>query len=197
MSTQRFYAALAELGDVVARCGSEMRALLHRLEEPGDHVRMIDDLCDTCQPRGITLPGAGELVGPFDRSDVADLGQRLDAIIQRLQDAAQFATATGLRRSLTDIGVIGDHVSESTAELGALVGHLLTATADDEAFDRILHLERSTRKTYNAALSTLFEADGDELQVIKEKEVLDRVNATVRDVAGAAAVVHRLLATRT
>ena len=197
MPTHRFYAALAELGHVVAQSGGEMRGLLRSLEEPGDHVRTIDELCDTCQPRGIALPGAGALVGPFDRSDVADLGQRLDGIVQRLQDVAQFATVTGLRRSLTDVGTIGDYVAESTAELGALAAGLLTATADDEAFERIHQIERSMRRAYNVALSTLFQADGEELQVIKEKEVLDRVNAVVRDVAGAAAVVHRLLATRT
>ena len=198
MPTQRFYASLAVFADEVARCGFEMAQLLRHLDDRLPHLRAIDDLADRDELR-LIVPAVGhdELLGPFHRADVLDLVRSLDAIIRTLQDAAQLAHVTGLDRSLTDVVRLGSLLADGTAELGGLIGRLLTATADEPGFDRIHALERDAREGYHDGLSILFSAAGDELQVIKEKEVLDRVVGALREVGTAAALTHRLLATRT
>ncbi|GAA0966974.1 DUF47 domain-containing protein [Actinocorallia libanotica] len=114
-------------------------------------------------------------ITPFDREDIYDLASRLDDVMDYMEEAAELVVLYKIQTLPPDV-VRQVEILERAAELTAEAMPRLKAMRElNEYWIEINRLENQGDRIYRKLLAHLFGGDYEPLEVMKLKEVIDRL----------------------
>ena len=114
-------------------------------------------------------------ITPFDREDIYDLASRLDDVMDYMEEAAELVVLYKIQTLPPDV-VRQVEILERAAELTAEAMPRLKAMRElNEYWIEINRLENQGDRIYRKLLAPLFGGDYEPLEVMKLKEVIDRL----------------------
>jgi len=162
----------AQLFDREIRTGdparfAELRREMKDLEHIGDDLthEIIDHLNHT-------------FVTPIDREDILSLAHAIDDVIDRLHSVCERLILYRISHVMPAVSEISSIIVEGTGELVHLVRSLRNMSHSKEIADRIrrVHaLENKADSIYHAGLAQIFENPTDAVELVKWKEMLEKV----------------------
>ncbi len=162
----------AQLFDREIRTGdparfAELRREIKDLEHIGDDLthEVIDHLNHT-------------FVTPIDREDILHLAHAIDDVIDRIHSVCERLILYRITHVMPAVSEISSIIVEGTSELVHLVRSLRNMSHTKEIADRIrrVHaLENKADSIYHAGLAQIFENPTDTVELVKWKEMLEKV----------------------
>ena len=114
-------------------------------------------------------------ITPFDREDIYDLASRLDDVMDYMEEAAELVVLYKIQTLPPDV-VRQVEILERAAELTAEAMPRLKAMRElNEYWIEINRLENQGDRVYRKLLAHLFGGEYEPLEVMKLKEVIDRL----------------------
>ena len=114
-------------------------------------------------------------ITPFDRDDIYRLASALDDVLDAMEEVSDFI-------ELADVGVLPEQVGEqlrlvqrSAHETATAMGRLRTLSDLEPYWIEVNRLENEADRVYRKLLSKLFSGMYEPLQLLKLREVADRL----------------------
>jgi len=162
----------AQLFDREIRSGdparfAELRRQMKDLEHHGDDLthEIIDRLNQT-------------FVTPIEREDILHLAHAIDDVIDRIHSVCERLILYRISHVLPAITEISSIIVEGSGEILHLMKSLRTMSNTKEMGDRIrrVHaLENKADSIYHAGLAQIFEDPKDPIELVKWKEMLEKI----------------------
>jgi uncharacterized protein len=177
----------------------ESSVLLHEMlikhDNLADYASKIDILENKCDE--LTHSIINELnetfITPIDREDIHALANSLDDIIDRIDS---IATRTSIYKINNPI-LFGEQLSDILLSQVKLLLEVTTNLKDFKTiFPKLIsirNLETQGDNVFRQAITTLFESEPDVLEVIKQKEILENIEAAIDGCQTATIVIEGIL----
>ena len=159
---------------------------IKRLEEIGDHI--IHEIMNNLHRTFVT---------PFDREDIANLGERLDDVVDMAEDVARTLVeykvkaprpyALDLAKIIDECGAVLEQAGEGLGARGPKLRDLLPLTVD------LNTLEHDADLLTSKAVGELFESETDPIEVIKWREIYGMLEAATDRAEDAANVIEGIV----
>ncbi|MBF4765376.1 DUF47 domain-containing protein [Nocardioides islandensis] len=117
-------------------------------------------------------------VTPFDREDIHDLAYRLDDVMDEMEKAADLINLYEVAEFPAEFAKQVDLI-QRCAELTAAAMPRLQTLDVDEYWLEIGRLEKAGDKSYRRMITKLFGGQYDAIEVLKLKDVVDTLEATI------------------
>jgi uncharacterized protein Yka (UPF0111/DUF47 family) len=117
-------------------------------------------------------------VTPIDREDIMQLAHALDDVVDAIHAVCERLILYRIQHVMPAVTEISSIIVEGSGELLHLIRSLRNMSNQKEIRDRIrrVHtLENKADSIYHAALAQLFEDPKDPIELIKWKELLNRI----------------------
>ena len=118
-------------------------------------------------------------VTPIDREDIFELATALDDILDGAYAAASFAEMTGLASSNDHLRALCHSLSTCAREIYDAVEHLNDRNGIGEHCAAVHRLESEADEQYKVAMRALFAGSPDPLQIIRLKELYERIEGAI------------------
>jgi uncharacterized protein len=118
-------------------------------------------------------------VTPLDREDIHLLASRLDDVIDLVDGVARRAQMFHLRNARPEATQLADVLRRAAGCIEDLVGNLKRPKLILERKGELKKLEEEGDAIYHAAIGSLFEGQPDPIEVIKWKELFDKLEDAV------------------
>lgn len=174
---EQFFAMFGELS---ARLTASAALIDQLFKNPGrlsEHVARIKEVeheADTITYEIITRLSK-TFVTPLDREDIHLLASRLDNVIDLLDGAARRAAMFKITEARPAAGSLTEILVEAAACIGVAVADIRKPRVVVEQNRRVKRLEERGDSVYQEAVGALFEGKPDPLEVMKWKEMLDKL----------------------
>lgn len=180
-----FYKMLELQADAAHRAAQEFHALSHDFEHLAEHIECIKKI--ELEADDVTHQLANKLdstfVTPLDKEDIHDLSSGLDDITDFIEAGTVRLLLYRLTQPRPDLQPLVGLLVQITAAVREVVGamrHMHGREALQGLFIRVHEIENEHDKAYRQALADLFNAPGaDPLNVVKWKEIYDRIETAV------------------
>ena len=159
---------------------------IKRLEEIGDHI--IHEIMNNLHRTFVT---------PFDREDIAQLGERFDDVVDMAEEVARTLVeykvlaprpyALELARIIDQCGAGIEQAGEGLAARGSGLRELLPLTVE------LNTLEHEADILASKAVGELFETEKDPIEVIKWREIYSMLEAATDRAEDAANVIEGIV----
>lgn len=190
-----FYDVLESQADIAARAAECLLAQLLDLNRAAEHAQTIKELehdGDALSRRLFNKTDA-TFVTPLDKEDLHALAGALDDVTDHIEAAAARVSLYEFRESRPDVEPLVRLLVEVTAATRDAVRTLRDLSKSEKfqpLFNRIHELEDNSDIHFRQALAKLFNApDADPINVMKWKEIYDRVEKAVDKCANVANVI--------
>lgn len=178
-------AIMADLQDLPARCSE-----IHKLET--DQIRLSREVF-----KELSLT----LIQPLDRQDVHELNRAFDEAMRAVKAVSTRVGLYGFAAPRAAAAEIATNLVEMTAEVGAMLEHLRSASAVSLPVDKIDAIREETRMVFLVGVGELYEGKLDTardlLEVIKWTQIYDRLeeafDRTVEEARAVAAIILKSL----
>jgi uncharacterized protein len=118
-------------------------------------------------------------VTPIDREDIDELATSLDDILDGAYAAASFVEMTGAPVSNEHVRALCHSLSTCVREIYDAVEHLNDRNGIGEHCQTVHRLETEADEQFKAAMRALFAGSPDPLQVIRLKEIYERIEGAI------------------
>jgi predicted phosphate transport protein (TIGR00153 family) len=132
-------------------------------------------------------------VTPYDREDIHALAEELDDVVDEMFSAASLLDLVHPETSLPEVAEIAEVLVAMTDELVALMTCLTTNTGARHRLERIEHLERQGDVIYRRSIGRLFNGEYDALEVMKWKDIVQSLEASLNAIEDVSDVVESIL----
>lgn len=183
---QHFYVLLEKQAAVAEKAATAFHTLVLDFDNLPEHAKIIaeieregDDLTHELQNKV-----ASTFITPLDKEDLRDLSQVLDDITDLIEAAAARAELYRLTNVRPDLSPLSGLLVQTTAVTKDAVAELKNGFTKSPTLkatlEEIHRLENESDRAFRSALATLFdEPNINPLQVIKWKEIYDRIESSV------------------
>lgn len=191
---EKFFELLAQLAGNLTSASALLAQLFAeptRLEELADEIKRVEHVAD-----GVTHEINERInktfVTPFDREDIHALAMRLDNVIDLVDGTARRAVLFHVGGMRQDARKMADVLNESSQVLEDLVMNLKRPRVVLSRVGQVKTLEEAADTIYHDAVEKLFSGQPDPLDVIKWKELYDRLEEAVDESARAATTLESI-----
>jgi predicted phosphate transport protein (TIGR00153 family) len=175
------------------------RALVEMLNAPssqfGEHSRRIKAIEHECDE--LTHSVAKKLnksfITPFDREDIYMLSGALDDIVDLIDDAARAMVMYDIRESSPHARRFADVLQRMAVQLHEVVSMLSKPNGISPRLVEIHRLENEGDDIYNAAIAELFKTGADALNVIKWKDIYEKLEAAIDRCENVANIIESVI----
>jgi predicted phosphate transport protein (TIGR00153 family) len=194
------YAMLAAQANVATRSAQAFLELVGDFANISSHTQKIADL----EHEGDNLTHdlqnriAATFITPLDKEDLRELSQALDDVTDYIEAAAARAELYRITETRADLGPLVEILGKVTKVTEEAVSELQNGFHKSKKLKDLLMeihtLENESDRMFRKALSNLFhEPDADALNVIKWKELFDRIETAVDKCEDIAAILGTIL----
>lgn len=188
---QDFFRPLAVMADHVAGTATALHNYLNDPVMPpsaATHERRLelDALSEELDRRLIE-----SFIAPIDPNDFTRLNASLHTLGDAIDDAVRLFAVLGLERRREETVLLASFLVSSTLQLQNAVEHLDDARVLAGANTRIMESMREVERIHGSATESLLEG-GDVVEILKWKDVLDRLESLVSGVGRAGKLLQRI-----
>ncbi len=189
-----FFPLFDAAAENVAECARRLRSVIGDLTD----LEAKRSLVAECEKRGDELTSTilrrlnSSFVTPFDREDIHALTEMLDDVVDDMQAACDLLVLHNVTAPLPDMGEMGDilvRAAEATVSLISKLPRLRGLEADLEAIDQ---LESAADSVYRRSVAHLFSGDYDAFDVLKWKDVVESIEASVNAIEHISDIVESI-----
>lgn len=165
---------LCESADLVAQIFAEP----HRLDELGAEIKRLEHEADGLTHE-INVAIDRSFVTPLDREDIHMLASRLDDVIDLLDGTVRRAQMFHVRGSRPEAARLADVLRRAAATIETAVANIKKPKVMLESTRRMKAMEEEGDAIYAEAMGALFAGTPDPLEVIKWKELFDKLEDAI------------------
>jgi uncharacterized protein len=114
-------------------------------------------------------------VTPFDREDIHQLASELDDVIDLIDGTARRATIFRIQKTRPAAGVLADVLARAATCVEEGVRDMKNAKHVYQISEKLKVLEEEGDAIYHEAMGALFAEGGDALEVVKWKDLYDKI----------------------
>ncbi|HMI56324.1 MAG TPA: DUF47 family protein [Gemmatimonadaceae bacterium] len=131
-------------------------------------------------------------VTPFDREDIHALASELDDVIDLIDGTARRATIFRIQRTRPAAVVLAEVLARAAASVEEGVRDMKNAKHVYAISEKLKILEEEGDAVYHAAMGVLFAEGGDALEVIKWKDLYDKLEDALDQCEDVGNVLHSI-----
>jgi predicted phosphate transport protein (TIGR00153 family) len=175
------------------------RALVEMLNAPssqfGEHSRRIKAIEHECDEltHSVATKLNKSFITPFDREDIYLLSGALDDIVDLIDDAARAMVMYDIRESSPHARRFADVLQRMAVQLHEVVSMLSKPNGISPRLVEIHRLENEGDDIYNAAIAELFKTGADALNVIKWKDIYEKLEAAIDRCENVANIIESVI----
>ncbi len=176
-----------------ARKLEEMVTVYDRLEERVAEIRVLEHRGDEIDTEvEVRLDRA--FITPFDREDIHDLVNRIDDVVDGIQEVAETFIIYGVTETTDDAKRLSAILSAQANQLNEAVGKLEGLKDLEGNLKEIHELENEADGLSRAAVARLFHNDPEPLNVIKWRDIYIALENTIDAAEDACEVIEKIVA---
>jgi predicted phosphate transport protein (TIGR00153 family) len=175
------------------------RALVEMLnEKEGDYsnhlkrIKAIEHECDDLT-HSISTRLNKSFITPFDREDIYLLSGALDDIVDLIDDAARAMVMYDVHESTPDARRFADVIQRMAVQLHEVVSMLAKPNGINPRLVELHRLENEGDEIYHKAIAELFHNATDPLNVIKWKDIYEKLEAAVDRCENVANIIESVI----
>ena len=130
---------------------------------------------------------------PIDREDIYALSSKIDDVMDLIESVARRMVLFKIKETSEPASQLTQILSRSTAEVMAAVSQLQNGMKVMEHCIEINRLENEADHIYHIALGKLFETETDPINLIKWKELLEKLETSVDKCEDVANVIESIV----
>ncbi|HKQ53366.1 MAG TPA: DUF47 family protein [Pyrinomonadaceae bacterium] len=175
------------------------KALVEMVEDKGetyaDHLKRIKAIERDCDDltHSISMKLNKSFITPFDREDIYLLSGALDDIVDLIDDAARAMVMYDVRESTPHARHFADIIQRMAVQLHEVVSMLAKPHGINPRLVELHRLENEGDETYYNALADLFRDSTDPLNVIKWKDIYEKLEAAIDRCENVANIIESVI----
>jgi len=179
----------------LATCARYLRDLLDDFSDIDRKVAAVD----ACERKGDDLTHAivvrvnKSFVVPFDREDIHALTEEIDDAVDDLAAAADLLVLHHVDQPLPQMCELADIVVQAADVAVALVGKLPSLKGVEPDLEELGKLESTADRVYRRTVADLFSGKFDAFDVLKWKDIIEALEASVNSIEGIGDVVESIV----
>lgn len=157
---------------------------IKKLEQSGD--KLSQDLYDSL---------AQTFVTPFDREDIHQLTSSLDRLLDMMKSVSQKILMYRPKVFPVECKEIARLIVDGSQQMLAAVGELRTLKKSDQMMKnikRISKIESESDDVYHTAISSIFVNEKDAIELIKQKEIIERLEQIADGIENVSVVLRTI-----
>ena len=131
-------------------------------------------------------------VTPFDREDIHALAGALDDVIDLIDGTARRATIFRIQKTRPAAGVLADVLARAATKVEEGVRDMKNAKHVYTVAEQLKVLEEEGDAVYHDAMGALFAEGGDALEVVKWKDLYDKIEDALDQCEDVGNVLHSI-----
>ncbi len=155
-------------------------------------IKSIEHSCDELT-HSVSMRLNKSFITPFDREDIYLLSSALDDVVDLIDDAGRAMLMYDVRESTPEARQFADVIQRMSVQLHEAVSALSRPNGITPRLVEIHRLENEGDDIYHAAVGKLFRETPDPLQVIKWKEIYEKLEAAVDRCEQAANIIETVI----
>jgi predicted phosphate transport protein (TIGR00153 family) len=178
---EQFYPMFEELAKRLSAATSLLAQLFahpERLDELVAEIKRVEHEADTLT-HDVIVRIDKSFVTPIDREDIHLLASRLDDVIDLVDGVARRAQMFSVREPRPEAAALAGVLCRAAECLEASVGNLKKPKMVLDATGKLKKLEEEADAIYHEAVGQLFRVEKDPIEVIKWKELFDKLEDAV------------------
>jgi predicted phosphate transport protein (TIGR00153 family) len=189
-----FFALFNDSAANVAECAKRLRDMLSDPTNAALHEKVAecehrgDDIVRTILQRLNTT-----FVTPFDREDIHALAEELDDVVDDMMEVSHRMQITGITTALPELKEQADLVVQCADENRQLLARLESMKAVQPHLDAIDRLESEGDAVHRRILARLFGGEFDALEVLRWKDVIEAMEASLNTLEDISDVVESIV----
>jgi len=194
------YRLLEEQAKLATHCAKKFLEMTHDFGNLTKYADELDDLEHTGDNLTHDLQNriASTFITPLDKEDLKELSSALDDVVDYIEAAAARGVLyrlAAIRPELIPLSELLVQVAEITEQAVGMIRNGFRKPGDLRELLRDIHtVENESDRVFRQALSNLFDEPGiDPLEVIKWKEMFDRIETAVDKCEHIAAIIGTIL----
>ena len=188
-----FYDLFNQVADNLAESTRLLRDLLGDVGSSAvkDQLRACERRGDELTDRIITRLQK-TIVPPFDSEDIHDLAEHLDDVVDDIDAAGQLLLLHRVTQPVPELLELADMLVKSAEANVALVAKLPKLRGLRPELDEIDRLESEADRIYRRSVARLFSGEFEAFEVIKLKDVVERLEASVNKIETVSDVIESI-----
>jgi uncharacterized protein len=188
---QEFFTLFDELATYLSTAAKQLRQLLEQPERLQEQIRAIKEIEHKADQltHEINARIDRSFVTPIDREDIHALSTRLDDVIDLLDGTARRVETFHIGEVKSPARTLAKLLVEAAEHLQRGVKGIRKPAEVNACAIEVKRLEEEGDSVYHAAVGELFKNNPDPLDVMKWKEIYDRLESAIDSCMG---VVHAL-----
>ena len=189
-----FFALFNDSAANVAACARRLRDMLTDPTNAALHEQV-----EACEHRGDEIVHAilqrlnTTFVTPFDREDIHALAEELDDVVDDMLAVAHRMHASGITTALPELKEQADLLVQCADESRALIERLASLQGVQPHLDAIDRLESEGDAVHRRILARLFGGEFDALEVLRWKDVIEAMEASLNTLEDISDVVESIV----
>jgi hypothetical protein len=118
-------------------------------------------------------------ITPFDREDIHELASSLDDVLDHIEAAAESLQLYKIEEPHPDLLRLAETLADAAAKTAGAMPSLRSMEGFQEYFVEINRLENEADRLYRRTVADLFSGRFDALEVLKNKDVIEEVEAAM------------------
>ncbi|HEY0378773.1 MAG TPA: DUF47 family protein [Pyrinomonadaceae bacterium] len=175
------------------------RALVEMMEDKGgnyaEHLKRIKAIERDCDDltHSISMKLNKSFITPFDREDIYMLSGALDDIVDLIDDAARAMVMYDVQESTAHARRFADIIQRMAVQLHEVVSMLAKPHDITPRLVELHRLENEGDETYYNAIADLFRETKDPLNVIKWKDIYEKLEAAIDRCENVANIIESVI----
>ena len=175
------------------------KALVEMVEDKGEnfaeHLKRIKGIERDCDDltHSISMKLNKSFITPFDREDIYLLSGALDDIVDLIDDAARSMVMYDVRESTPHARHFADIIQRMAVQLHEVVSMLAKPHGITPRLVELHRLENEGDETYYNAIADLFHDATDPLNVIKWKDIYEKLEAAIDRCENVANIIESVI----
>jgi predicted phosphate transport protein (TIGR00153 family) len=161
-------------------------------EEYSNRIKAIEHSCDELT-HNVSTRLNKSFITPFDREDIYLMSSALDDIVDLIDDAARAIVIYDVKEITPQARRFADVIQRMSVELHEIVKVLGKPNGISERLVKLHSLENEGDEIYHAAIAELFRKAGDPLNVIKWKDIYEKLEASVDRCENVANIIESVI----
>ena len=179
---EQYFTLFIQMTVYISDASRELKEMLNdKNQDYHEYVRRIKGLEHACDEltHSISTRLNKSFITPFDREDIYLMSSALDDIVDLINDAARAVIDFDIKEIRDPAKDFADIIVRMSEELKEIVATLQKPKNTTQRLVEIHRLENDGDDVYHAAIAELFREERDPLNVLKWKEIYEKLEAAV------------------
>ena len=179
-----FFQLLIEFSGKIMKSGEAFCDLINdytNVEEKVAGMKVMETECDM-QAHKILAALRASFVTPFDREDIYEITNEMDAIVDSLEEVANRFVVFDVKELKPEAIQMTTNIMQAIRELEVLFKHLSEIKKNNIVKEQIIEINRIENEgdiLYRSALAKLFREEKDPIELIKWKHLYEQLEHSV------------------